>query len=154
MRPGIVLRAECGSASSAMAGGPGARSVGVMNQHALTLRTAQAGLGLMGAVVTFGSIYFSAIAPPIEVDALGWVVGAWALAMAVAMLVSAFRLPAGDRVRRFAIRLLALHLVFGVVKIAGYDEPEAGLFMAFDAGLIVLLARLGRPAARVAPARP
>ena len=115
-----------------------------MNQHTLTLRTSQALLALMGAVVCFGSIYFSAIAPPVDVDALGWAVGAWALAMAVAMLVSAVRLPAGDRVRRFAIRLLALHFVFGVVKIVGYDEPEAGLFMAFDLLLIGLLARLGR----------
>jgi hypothetical protein len=136
-----------------MADGTGARSVAVMNQHTLLLRTAQAGLGLMGAVVTFGSIYFSAIAPPIEVDALGWAVGGWALAMAVAMLVCAVRLPTGDRARRFAIRLLALHLLFGAVKIVGYDETEAALFMAFDTGLIVLLARLGRPAARVAPAR-
>ena len=127
-----------------MAGAPGGRSVGVMNQHALTLRTSQALLALMGAVVCFGSIYFSAIAPPVDVDALGWAVGAWALAMAIAMLVSAVRLPAGDRVRRFAIRLLALHFVFGVVKVAGYDEPEAALFMGFDVVLIALLARLGR----------
>ena len=121
-----------------------ARSVGAMNQHAFTLRSTQALLALMGTVVCFGSIYFSAIAPPVDVDALGWAVGAWALAMALAMLVSAVRLPAGDRVRRFAIRLLALHLVFGVVKIAGYDEPEALLFMGFDVALIALLARLGR----------
>jgi hypothetical protein len=127
-----------------MARRPGARSVGAMNQHALTLRTSQALLAFMGAVVCFGSIYFSAIAPPVDVDALGWAVGAWAFAMAVAMLVSAIRLPAGDRVRVFAIRLLALHFVFGIVKVVGYDEPEAGLFMAFDVALIALLARLGR----------
>jgi hypothetical protein len=119
-----------------------------MNQHALTLRTSQALLALMGTVVCFGSIYFSAIAPPVDVDALGWAVGAWAFAMAVAMLVSAVRLPAGDRVRVFAIRLLALHFVFGIVKVAGYDEPEAGLFMAFDVVLIALLARLGARRAR------
>lgn len=127
-----------------MAGGARGRSFGAMKQHALTLRTSQALLALMGAVVCFGSIYFSAIAPPVDVDALGWAVGAWALAMAVAMLVSAVRLPTGDRVRRFAIRLLALHFVFGVVKIAGYDEPEAALFMGFDVVMIALLARLGR----------
>ena len=113
-----------------------------MNQ--LTLRSTQALLGLMGAVVCFGSIYFSAIAPPVDVDALGWAVGAWAFAMALAMLACAVRLPAGDRVRVLAIRLLALHFVFGVVKIAGYDEPEAGLFMVFDVALLGLLVRLGR----------
>jgi hypothetical protein len=64
--------------------------------------------------------------------------------MAVAMLACAVRLPAGDRVRVLAIRLLALHFVFGVVKVLGYDEPEAGLFMTFDVALIALLARLGR----------
>jgi hypothetical protein len=125
-----------------MADGRGARSVAAMTP--LTLRTGQAGLALMGAVVCFGSIYFSAIAPPVEVDALGWAVGAWALAMALAMLYAAVRLPTGDRVRRFAIGLLALHFVFGVVKLVGYDEPEAGLFMAFDVALIGLLARAGR----------
>ena len=111
----------------------------------LTLRTGQAGLALMGAVVCFGSIYFSAIAPPIDVDALGWAVGAWALAMALAMLYAAARLPTGDRVRTFA-----LHFVFGVVKVVGYDEPEAGLFMAFDVALIALLAsaKLGPGALR------
>jgi len=114
-----------------------------MNQHALTLRTSQALLALMGAVVCFGSIYFSAIAPPVEVDALGWAVGAWAFAMALAMLALAPRLQAGGA-RRLAVRLLALHFVFGVVKVVGYDEPEAGLFMAFDVALIALLARLGR----------
>ena len=113
----------------------------------LSLRTSQAGLALMGAVVCFGSIYFSAIAPPVDVDALGWAVGAWALAMALAMLYAAVRLPAGERMRRFAIRLLALHFAFGIVKVIGYDEPEAGLFMAFDVALIALLV-LGPGAAR------
>ena len=39
--------------------------------------------------------------------------------------------------------LLALHFAFGIVKVLGYDEPEAGLFMAFDLALIGLLARSG-----------
>ena len=60
--------------------------------------------------------------------------------MALAMLYAAVRLPTGERVRRFAIGLLALHFVFGVVKVVGYDEAEAGLFMAFDVALIALLA--------------
>ncbi len=142
--PGIILKADCDSARGAMADAPRGRSVGAMNQHAVTLRTSQALLALLGAVVCFGSIYFSAIAPPVDVDATGWAVGAWALAMALAMLVAAVRLPTGERARRFAIRLLALHFVFGLVKIIGYDEPEALLFMGFDVALIALLARLGR----------
>ena len=78
-----------------MAGGARGRSVAAMNQHPLTLRTSQALLALLGAVVCFGSIYFSAIAPPVDVDATGWAVGAWALAMAMAMRVAAVRLPTG-----------------------------------------------------------
>ena len=128
-----------------MAGGAGGRSVVAMNQHAITLRSSQALLALMGAVVCFGSIYFSAIAPPVDVDTVGWAVGAWAFAMAVAMLAAAVRLPSGEHARVFAIRLLALHVVFGIVKVLGYDEPEAGLFIGFDFVVIALLARLGRP---------
>jgi hypothetical protein len=110
------------------------------------LRAVQALLGLMGGVVMWGSIYFSAIAPPVEVDALGWAVGAWAFAMAVAALVVAVRLGRGDaRVHRFAVRLLALHFVFGIVKVVGYDEPEAATFMAAD---LLLLGLLRRPSVR------
>ena len=37
-----------------------------------------------------------------------------------------------------------MHFAFGLVKVVGYDEPEALLFMGFDVALIGLLARLGR----------
>jgi len=129
-----------------MARGGRGRSVVAMTPHApLTLRATQALLALMGAAVLFGSIYFSAIAPPVEVDAVGWAVGAWAFAMALAMLAAAVRLGAGgEAVRRFTVRLIALHFVFGIVKVVGYDEPEAGLFMVFDLVLLGLLARMGR----------
>jgi hypothetical protein len=135
-----------------MSHGAAARTVGAMTTTTLSLtprppasvRAVQALLALLGAVVMFGSIYFSAIEPPQEVDAVGWAVGAWAFAMAVAALAVATRLGRPDpAVRRFAIRLLALHFVFGVVKIAGYDEPEAATFMAVDVLLIGLLSTRG-----------
>jgi hypothetical protein len=44
-------------------------------------------------------------------------------------------------VHRFAARLLALHFVFGIVKVVGYDEPEAATFMAADLLLLTLLRR-------------
>ena len=94
----------------------------------------------------YGSIYFSAIAPPVEVDAIGWAVGAWALTMGIAFVATAVRLGSGaEPVRRFAVRLLALHFVFGVVKVVAYDEIEAATFMAFD---VILLALLSLPAVR------
>jgi hypothetical protein len=73
-------------------------------------------------------------------------VDAWAFAMAVAFLALAVRLGGGEAsVRRLAMRLLALHVVFGAVKIVGYDEPEAATFMAVD---VLLLGLLSLPAVR------
>jgi hypothetical protein len=131
-----------------MAGGAGARTLAAMSSTTLplaphppaTLRLVQGLLAVLGAVVMFGSIYFSAIAPPQDVDALGWAVAAWAFAMAVAALAVAPRLGRRDpAARRFAMRLLALHLVFGAVKVVGYDELEAATFMAVDLLLLGLL---------------
>jgi hypothetical protein len=124
----------------------------VMSAHTISipapaaLRVTQAMLALLGAVVMFGSIYFSAIAPPVEVEAVDWAVGGWAFAMAVAFLALAARLGGGEpAVRRLAMRLLALHVVFGAVKVVGYDEPEAATFVAVD---VLLLGLLSLPAVR------
>jgi hypothetical protein len=106
----------------------------------VVLRATQALLGLMGAVVIFGSVYFSAIDPPQRLHAVDWAVGAWAFALGVALLLVAARIGSGDAgVRRVALRLLALHAVFGLVKIVGYHESAGFTFMAVDALLIGLL---------------
>ena len=109
----------------------------------IPLRTAQALLALMGAVVMFGSIYFGVVEPTQSLGAIDWAVGAWAFAMAVAMLAAAPRLRDAS-VRRLTLVLLAVHFVFGAVKVVGYDEAEAATFMAADVALIALIARLGR----------
>ena len=98
-------------------------------------RTSQALLALMGAVVLSGSVYFTTVGAPTDIDALGYAVGAWAFAMAIAFLVAAVR-PAP-----WVRWLLALHLCFGVVKIAGYHESAAVPFMCVDVLLLVLLSR-------------
>jgi hypothetical protein len=106
----------------------------------IPLRAAQGLLLLLGGFVTFGSIYFSITDAGSVSD---WAVGAWALAMALGMLAAAPRLR-DPGVRRLTLALLAVHFVFGAVKVLGYDEPEAATFMVADAVLIGLIARLGR----------
>jgi hypothetical protein len=113
----------------------------------LTVRAAQALLLLpLGAVVLFGATYFGLIDPTSDVDALGYAVCAWGLAQGVAAIAVGARLGRGEeRMRLAASGLVLLHAVFGVVKILGYDEPEAGVFIAVD---LFTLALLWSPSAR------
>jgi hypothetical protein len=105
------------------------------------VRLAQGLLALLGAVVLFGSIYFSVIEPPKDVVGVDWAVAAWALGIALAALASVPRLGRPEPgARRFVMALLAVHLVFGLVKLVGYDEPEAATFMAVDVLILGLLA--------------
>jgi hypothetical protein len=98
-------------------------------------RTSQALLGLMGAVVLFGSLYFSTVGAPADIDAVGYLVGAWAFAMALAFLAGAVR--PGPWLRP----LLMLHFAFGTVKIVGYHESAAIPFMVVDLVLLAMLRR-------------
>jgi hypothetical protein len=98
-------------------------------------RTSQVLLGLMGAVVMFGSLYFSTAGAPDGIDAVGYLVGAWAFAMALAFLADAARPGAWLR------PLLVLHFVFGIVKLVGYDESAAIPFMSVDMLLLAMLSR-------------
>lgn len=123
-----------------MAGGARARSFAAMTTSLIHLRAAQALLLALGGLVTFGSIYFSITDAGSAGD---WAIGAWALAMAVAMLAIAPRLR-DPSARRFAIALLGVHFVFGAVKVIGYAETEAATFMVADVVLIGLIASLGR----------
>lgn len=100
-------------------------------------------IGPLGAIVIFGSIYFSVVAPPERVDGLDWVVGAWALASGAASIVLGLRLAGGgERVWRAAVALIALHVVFGLIKVVAYAEGEALTFVGVDLVVLALLARL------------
>src|SRR4051794_17801548 len=106
----------------------------------LSIRLAQGLLGLLGAVVLFGSTYFSLVDPPEPVDGVDWLVAAWAFATGVACIVIAVQLRrGGDRMRRAALVLVASHVAFGLVKLIGYHEDAALTFMAVDAVLVGLL---------------
>lgn len=108
------------------------------------IRVAQAlMIGPLGALVIFGSIYFGVIAPTEAMGAFDWLVGAWAFAMGLASVALAARLASGgERVARVAIGLVALHVAFGVVKLAVYREGAAVTFMAVDVVLLAVLARV------------
>ena len=98
-------------------------------------RTSQALLALMGVVVLFGSVYFTTAGAPDDIDTVGYLVGAWAFAMAIGFLVGAVR--PGPWLRG----LLVLHFAFGIVKLVGYDESAAVPFMCVDALLLWMLSR-------------
>lgn len=115
--------------------------------RAAYLRIAQVLLiGPLGALVVFGSVYFGLIAPTEDsYSVLDWSVGAWAFVMGVTSMVLGSRLRSGGpRVQRAAMALVALHIVFGVVKLTVYSEAEAATFMAVDAIVLGLLARTSR----------
>src|SRR5258705_7326911 len=90
-------------------------------------------LGPLGALVVFGSIYFSVIAPPQDVAGVDWLVGAWALALGTGNLVVGSRLARGrPRLRPAAPPLLAPHLPLGLVKIVGYCGTQAATVIGVD----------------------
>lgn len=108
------------------------------------LWTARVLLGLLGASLLAGAVYFTFFAPPEDggvTTAVDWAVAVWAMATAVGLLVVAVLL--GDRTRRtlgLARALLVSHLVFGLVKVVFYAEPESVTFIVVDLVLLALLA--------------
>jgi len=105
-------------------------------------------LGAFGAFKLAGTVFFLFFATAEQNgDPEGffdWTVGVWSTALALAFLVAAVRLGRDRRVLPALAGVLALDLVFSVVKLTVYDEPEAVLFMAVDLVIIGLLALLSR----------
>ena len=98
-------------------------------------------LGLLGASIVAGSIYFGFFASAEEggvSGAVDWVVAAWALAMGLGMIAVAFRLGAPGTMR-IAYGLVLAHVAFGLVKLIGYGETESlGIFVVDFLVLAVL----------------
>lgn len=105
-------------------------------------------LGLFGAVKLFGTAYFLFFATAEQggdpEGAVDWSVGIWSTLLAVAFLVAAVRLGRDRRVLPALAAVLVLDLVFSVVKLTAYDEPEAVGFMAVNLVIIALLAVIWR----------
>ena len=102
-------------------------------------------LGLFGAFKLYGTLYFTFLATVAEggdpQNAFDWFVAAWSFSLATALIVAALRLGSVDR-RTVLVTsgLLAVEVVFSIVKLFVYDEPEALGFMAVDVVLLALLA--------------
>jgi len=106
-------------------------------------------LGLFGAFKLYGTLYFTFLATVAQGgDPQGvgdWLVAAWSFALAVALIVAAFRLGAGSpRTAVVTSALLLVEIAFSFVKLFVYDEPEAVGFMAVDLVLLALLAVAAR----------
>jgi hypothetical protein len=101
-------------------------------------------LGLLGTVLLASAVYFTFFAPPEEggvTTPVDWAVAVWAMVTAVGFLVVAVLLGNGTRRTLVIARaLLVSHLVFGLVKVVFYAEPESATFIAVDLLLLALLA--------------
>jgi hypothetical protein len=105
-------------------------------------------LGLFGAFKLYGTAYFTFFATAEQggdPQGLGdWAVAAWSTALAVAFMVAAVRLGRDRRVIPVLAGVLLLDLVFSMVKLTVYDEPEAVAFMAVDLVILGLLSLVQR----------
>jgi hypothetical protein len=107
-------------------------------------------LGLFGAVKLYGTVYFTFFAtaeqggdPQGVVD---WLVAVWSFTLAISLIAAAVLLRNPNRrIAGVTAGLLAVEIVFSLVKFFGYDEPEAVGFMAVD---LVVLGLLGLSARR------
>lgn len=105
-------------------------------------------LGAFGAVKLAGTAYFLVFGTAEQggdPQGIGdWSVGIWSTALAVAFLVAAVRLGRDRRVVPALGGVLLLDLVFSVVELTVYDEPEAVGFMAVSLVIMALLAVVRR----------
>jgi FtsH-binding integral membrane protein len=123
---------------------PAARS---SRRSSPTLWTARSLLFLIGVVGLAGAAYFTFYAPPAEggvVTAFDWFVAVWKIVVSLGFLVVALApgMPAERRLN-VATWLLLADVIFGLVKLFGYQERESLVFFAVDAVVlaVVYLAR-------------
>lgn len=105
---------------------------------------------ILAGLVTFaGAIFFTFFASPEEggvSTAADWAVAAWSLVMSIGYVVAGVLLrPGRGKVYWFAIGLVLLHLVFGLVKLIGYQEYESWPFFVVDVVILVSLLLSRRP---------
>lgn len=112
------------------------------------LNTTRVLLGLVGSFKLYGTAYFTFFATAEEggdpQGAGDWLVVAWSALLAVAFLVAAVQLGRDRRALPALAGVLVLDLVFSLVKLTIYDEPEAVGFMAVTLAILALLALLRR----------
>lgn len=112
------------------------------------LGVARAVLLLAGGVGLAGATYFTFFASVEEggvATGFDWFVAVWKLLVSLGMIVVAVHptLPRGRRVD-LAIGLVLADLVFGAIKIIGYDETESLAFTGVSLCILGLLFFLRR----------
>lgn len=99
---------------------------------------------LAGLVTLAGGIFFTFFAAPEQggvSTAADWGVAVWSLVMSIGYVAAAVLLrPERRGIFWFAVGLVVLHLVFGLVKLIGYQEYESMPFFLVDAAILVSLA--------------
>ena len=106
-------------------------------------------LGLFGAFKLYGTVYFTFVATAEQggdpQGAFDWAVATWSFALAASLIAAAVLLrPGNRRVAAVTAGLLAVEIVFSLVKFLVYDESAAFGFMAVDLVLLTLLAVASR----------
>ena len=107
---------------------------------------------LLGAVGLAGATYFTFFASAAEggvSTGFDWFIALWKLVVSVGMIIAAVW-PRLERDRRIglALGLVLADLVFGVIKIVGYEETESLAFSGASLALFGLLLFLRHRTAR------
>ena len=125
------------TSKSSVAEAPGRSSTRVLTGISRVL------FALVGLVSLAGGIYFTFFASAEEggvSSGADWGVAFWSLSMSVAYLIAAIILSANrPGTMMFGLVVAGLHLVFGVVKLIGYQEYESVPFFAADLAIVVIL---------------
>ena len=111
--------------------------------HRVLMGVARALLVIFGALGLAGATYFTFFATDAEggvSTGFDWFIAVWKLVVSVGMIVVAVwpRLERGRRTD-LALGLVFADLVFGVIKIVGYDETESLAFSGASLALFGLL---------------
>lgn len=107
------------------------------------LWTARLLLGVLGLAGLAGAIYFTFFASPEDggvTTGFDWFVAVWKIAVSVGFVAVAVAPRVSRALRvKLATWLLLADVVFGLVKVFGYDERESLVFLVVDAVLLALL---------------
>jgi FtsH-binding integral membrane protein len=109
----------------------------------LTLWAARSLLFVLGVVGLAGATYFTFFAPPAEggvVTPFDWFVAIWKMVVSLGMVIVALA-PRMPQRRRLGVAtwLLLADVVFGLVKLFGYQERESLVFFAINAVVLAVI---------------
>lgn len=115
----------------------------------LLTRATQALMLITGIVGTFGVIYFTMVQPESGIDAVDGFVAALLLIGSLGYISASTKLSLNDpEIWMAATGFAVLRVGMSLVKVVGYGETEATLFLGLDVIILALLPAI-RPATEV-----